>query len=69
MNCVVPLKGVPFINETQCEKKMKLPKHTKTQLIMKMESRTPDAPYGDTFIITEGWLVVTKSEANRRCIL
>ena len=72
VNCVVKIdkRGVPFmINETRHERKIKLPQHTKTQLLMRLESKTPDAPYSDTFIIREAWLVVTKSENDRRCIL
>lgn len=36
---------------------------------MKMVSKTPDAPYSDTFVIREAWLAVTKSETDQRCIL
>ena len=69
VNCVVPVTGVPFIKETRHERKIELPEHTKTQLLMKMESKTPDAPYSDSFVIREAWLAVTKSETNKRCIL
>ena len=69
VNCVVPVKGVPFIKETRHERQIEIPEHTKTQLVMKMVSKTPDAPYSDTFVIREAWVAVTKSETDQRCIL
>jgi hypothetical protein len=65
---IVPVTGVPFINKTRHEKLMKIVDRTDTMLRVTMDNISLDAPYGDSFMVREEWLV-TSSSAHDRSIL
>jgi hypothetical protein len=54
---VVPVKGVPFISETRCTKNISQIKRDSSSLIIMNQSQTIDAPYSDTFVCRELWIV------------
>ncbi len=49
MTSWVPVVGIPFCNKTSCEKVIKLIAKTPNKVIVEMDSKTKEAPYGDTF--------------------
>ena len=56
LECIVPVKGVPFCEETQCSKTFVIKKKTDKQTVIEMEAHTHDIPYGQTFCVKESWL-------------
>ena len=69
--CVIPVKGVPFCSETRCNKTLNLLHRDASSLVLRIDSKTIDAPYSDTFLCRELWLVQGSSENPRqqRCNL
>ena len=37
-------------------------------MIVEMDTKTPDAPYGDHFSVKETWIVVSSSFTMQKCI-
>ena len=46
MEAVVPVKGVPFCDETRCSKVFVIKKKTELQTVVEMSAITHDVPYG-----------------------
>lgn len=61
MNCIIPLVGVPFINQTRCTKTISLIERSGSRIVVEIDCKTYDAPYCDTFLCKECW-VITGSE-------
>jgi hypothetical protein len=57
---VVPVTGVPFINKTRQEKHMMIAEKSETKLRLVMDNYSLDAPYGDSFMVKEEWLVLSE---------
>ena len=64
---VVPVVGVPFINSTRCEKVVNLEQKTPVKVLICIDTKTFDAPYCDTFVCKESWVILSSSETSRRC--
>lgn len=56
LEAVVPVKGVPFCDETRCFKTFTIKQKNEKQTVIEMEAHTPDVPYGQTFCVRESWL-------------
>ena len=56
---VCPVKGVPFCDETTCNKTIKVVENSPCKLVLEMDSKTVEAPYSDTFYVQEAWLVLS----------
>ena len=56
LEAVVPVKGVPFCDETRCSKIFTIKQKNDKQTVIEMEAHTPDVPYGQTFRVRESWL-------------
>jgi hypothetical protein len=69
INSVVPLVGVPFISQTRATKTCNIVHRSETKLIVEVDVKTHDAPYGDTFTCKEAWIVMAKSGNEPRSIL
>lgn len=63
LNCIIPLVGVPFINKTRCTKTITLIDRTPSRIVVEVDCKTYDAPYCDTFLCKECWIVIG-SESN-----
>ena len=57
---MIPITGVPFINKTRQEKHMMIAERTDTKLALVMDNYSLDAPYGDSFMVKEEWLVLSQ---------
>lgn len=68
---VVPVVGVPFINSTRSVKTLKIVERTSSQLVVEMSIKSLDAPYCDTFLCEEVWIVTGSSSKpqQERCVL
>lgn len=69
MNSIVPLVGVPFISQTRATKTCNIVHRSEAKLIVEVDVKTHDAPYGDTFTCKEAWIVMAKSGNEPRSIL
>ena len=66
---VCPVKGVPFCDETTCNKTFKVVENTPCKFIVDVDSTTVEAPYSDTFYIQEAWIVLsTESLCDKKSI-
>ena len=59
IDSICPVKGVPFCNETTCNKTIKVVEKSPHKLILDVNSKTVEAPYSDTFYIQEAWIVLS----------
>jgi len=69
INSIVPLVGVPFISQTRVTKTCNIVHRSETKLVVDVDVKTHDAPYGDTFTCKEAWIVMAKSGNEPRSIL
>jgi len=69
INSIVPLVGVPFISQTRATKTCNIVHRSETKLIVDVDVKTHDAPYGDTFTCKEAWIVMAKSGNEPRSML
>jgi len=69
INMVVPLTGVPFVNQTRCLKQVTIVSQSESKLVIEMDVKTFDAPYCDTFICKEAWVVLQPLPEQQRCIV
>lgn len=69
VDSIVPLVGVPFISQTRATKRSIIMHRSETKLIVEVDVKTHDAPYGDTFTCKEAWIVISKSGDEPRTIL
>ncbi len=65
---VIPTVGVPFLSKTRIEKKIRIVEHSKTKLILDMDSKSLDVPYGNSFKILEQWYVIADHAESNKCI-
>lgn len=66
IDSVCPVKGVPFCDETTCNKIIKVVENTPSKLILDIESRTVEAPYSDTFYVQEAWIVLSNESLREK---
>ena len=59
IDSVLPIKGVPFCDETTCNKVFKVVENTPCKLVLDVDSKTVEAPYSDTFYVQEAWIVLS----------
>lgn len=62
---VVPVVGVPFINSTRSVKTFKIIERTPHQLVIEISIKSLDAPYCDTFLCEEVWIITGSSSKSQ----
>ena len=65
---VVPLVGVPFVNSARVTKTISLLHKSGTKLIVEIETKTHDVPYGDSFLNKEVFIVFSAHADEPRAI-
>ena len=65
INCIIPLKGIPFCNKTRSKNEFAIIDKSESRFVMEIECYALDAPYGDYFVIKDGWAILGDQ---RRCI-
>jgi hypothetical protein len=63
MNFILPVTGVPFINQTRAQKTISIIERSSYKLAVEIVVETFDAPYCDSFVCKECWVVIG-SETN-----
>jgi hypothetical protein len=63
MTFILPVTGVPFINQTRASKTISLIERSQSKLVVEVVVETFDAPYCDSFVCKECWVLIG-SEAN-----
>lgn len=59
MRFIVPVEGVPFLNQTRVLKTIEIVERNADCIIIEIENQTLDTPYaGDTFCCRECWIAV-----------
>jgi hypothetical protein len=58
MTLVVPVTGVPFLSQTSVTKTLTFVERSDNKIIFEIESQTIEAPYSDSFVCKEAWLIV-----------
>ena len=58
LECMVHVKNVPFCKQTRSKNIMEIIEKTPNKFILEIDCYALDAPYGDYFVIKDGWVVV-----------
>lgn len=58
MTLVVPVTGVPFVSKTRVTKTVTFHERSENKIIFEIVSKTHEAPYSDTFVCKETWIIV-----------
>jgi len=58
LDLVCPVVGVPFISQTRVTKTITMVHRSASKVIIDIESKTYEAPYSDTFVCKEAWVVI-----------
>ena len=53
VNYVIPLVGVPFINQSRAVATLNIHQRLSNKIVMEIDTKTIDAPYSDTFSCKE----------------
>lgn len=56
---IIPITGVPFCKQSRFNRIFKIDRSEKHTIIVEMETRTLDVPYGDHFYQAERWTICT----------
>ena len=65
---MIPIVGVPFCNKSRLNRTVRIDRSNKHKIIVDMQTRTLDVPYGDHFYQSERWVVCTAIPTERDSI-
>ena len=58
MTLVVPVVGVPLLSQTRVTKTLSVVHKSESKIMVEIVSQTIDAPYSNTFVCKEAWLLI-----------
>lgn len=58
VNYVIPLVGVPFINQSRAVATLNIHQRQSNKIVMEIDTKTLDAPYSDTFSCKECQIIL-----------
>lgn len=65
LTLVVPVSGVPFLSQTRVTKTITLVHRSDNKIILEIQSKTHEAPYSDTFVCREAWVIVGSAKESK----